>query len=39
MPDGTFADELSFGIILKRTEEQEAAARQILEDALQGIGE
>ena len=38
MPDGTFADELSFGIILNRTKEQKENAMKIFEQTL-GLGE
>lgn len=30
MPDGSFADELSFGLVLKRTEEQKRQAQELL---------
>lgn len=36
MPDGSFADELSFGIILNRTEAQEKSAMKLLEQNIGG---
>ena len=39
MPDGSFSDELSFGIILKRTEEQRKKAQELLDKNIELIKE